>query len=157
MLDREHLDCLCRGKFDVVFTTTHLALRNAKNILQVRYTDIKAVYILDKLPAERAGKVYLVLQFNSSCTVTHGKRALDNFTLELSDKQTLDIVVDPKASPNQKAERKKVCYIFSLERYECQGRSCQYLVLVQCCGKYRAHGACCRARQQLFCVRYWGR
>ena len=148
----------CAGESLMLCSQQHTSLCETQRIFFKCDTQISRQSIsLDKLPAERAGKVYLVLQFNSSCTETHGKRALDNFTLELSDKQTLDIVVDPKASPNQKAERKKVCYIFSLERYECQGRSCQYLVLVQCCGKYRAHGACCRARQQLFCVRYWGR
>lgn len=96
----------CRGKFDVVFTKTTLALRNAKNVvLEAPYTDIEAVYILDKLPAERTGKVYLLLQFKSTRSVTHGKRELDNFTFELSDKQKLDVpspqaVLHGKAEPN---------------------------------------------------------
>jgi hypothetical protein len=107
----EHIHLLCRGKFDVLFTQTSLVLRNAKNVLlQVLYTDIKAVYILDSLPEQRAGKIYLVLQFKGTHTVTHGKRELDNFTLELSDKQTLD-VPDPQAvlQGKQEANKKVLC------------------------------------------------
>lgn len=99
---------LCRGRFDVVFTPTSLALRGAKNaVLEVEYTAIRAVYILDNLPAERAGKVYLVLQFKGTHNVMHGKRELDNFTLELTDKQHLDVAC-PQASVNGTHARKKV-------------------------------------------------
>lgn len=84
-------------------------------VLQVPYTDIKAVYILDNLPAERAGKVYLVLQFRSTCAVTHGKRELDNFTFELNDKQKLDVPSPQAALHGKKEPNKQVLSVCCLQ------------------------------------------
>eukprot|EP00892_Ulva_mutabilis_P011530 jgi/Ulvmu1/874/UM100_0027.1 len=79
-----------RGKFDVIFTTTGLALRNNKNLIKVPYASIECVYILDRMKEERAKKVYMLLQFEDSFSAPHGKKTIRNITIETKDSLELD-------------------------------------------------------------------
>jgi hypothetical protein len=83
--------CPYRGRYDLIFTATHLALRNPRNLLKIRYQEIQCVYILDGMKEERAGKVYLLLQFLDDVSVALNKKVLHNFTIETKDAATLDI------------------------------------------------------------------
>lgn len=80
----------CRGKFDILFTSDALALRNNKHLIQVPYGSIACVYILDRMKEERAKKVFMLLQFEDNFSVTHGKKTLQNMTIETKDSLELD-------------------------------------------------------------------
>jgi hypothetical protein len=60
------------------------------------------------MPAERAGKVYLMLQFKDAHTVKYGKRQLSNFTFEVKDSASLDVPSPQAAMCGKPGDRIKV-------------------------------------------------
>lgn len=74
----------------MLFTSDALALRNNKHLIQVPYGSISCVYILDRMKEERAKKVFMLLQFEDNFSVTHGKKTLQNITIETKDSLELD-------------------------------------------------------------------
>jgi hypothetical protein len=97
--------CTCRGKFDLIFCKESLALRSNKTTVRLPYADINVVYILDKIPEERTGRVYLVINCRSGVTVPHGKQQLPNFTINVKE----DLQLDVQAPGGAAGARVKVC------------------------------------------------
>lgn len=82
----------CRAKMEVLFTPTGLALRNAKHLLHVHFADLRAVYILDGMPEERANKAYILLNLKKGKAVPYGKQQLGTLALEFSAKAEVTAV-----------------------------------------------------------------
>lgn len=99
----------CRGKFDVVFTSEGLALRNNKNLIQIPYNVIECVYILDRMKEERAKKVYMLLQFEDGFSAAHGKKTIHNITIETKDSLELDAKFPEAPSNGEQQRHFKVC------------------------------------------------
>lgn len=92
----------------MIFTTDGLALRNKKNLINVPYGSIACVYILDRMKEERAKKVYMLLQFEDNFSVAHGKKSVQNITIETKDSLELDAKFPETPSNGEQSRAFKV-------------------------------------------------
>lgn len=93
----------------MIFTSACLALRNNKNLIQVPYSSIACVYILDRMKEERAKKVYMLLQFEDGFSAPHGKKSIRNITIETKDSLVLDVNFPETPSNGEQQRQFKAC------------------------------------------------
>lgn len=74
-----------RGKFELQFCSTAFYLVNQSHTVCVNYKDVQTIFILDKIPEERKGKVYLLLNLHVGHHVRHGNKELKNIALETKE------------------------------------------------------------------------